>query len=117
MKVKLNKLTPLKIIRKNKAKRENNDALIDGISLKNNLKIRNGDGIDLDHSRKVRIANCFIESGDDCICLKNRREFEEYGPCQDIVVTNCKGIEATNENSCSHHIYVLSCSDPCRPLT
>lgn len=65
------------------------DALIDGISLKNNLKIRNGDGIDLDHSRKVRIANCFIESGDDCICLKNRREFEEYGPCKDIVVTNC----------------------------
>ena len=65
------------------------DALIDGISLKNNLKIRNGDGIDLDHSLKVRIANCFIESGDDCICLKNRREFEEYGPCQDIVVTNC----------------------------
>lgn len=65
------------------------DALIEGISLMNNLKIRNGDGIDIDHSRKVRIANCFIESGDDCICLKNRREFQEYGPCQDIVVTNC----------------------------
>lgn len=65
------------------------DALIDGISLLNDLKIRNGDGIDVDHSRKVRIANCFIESGDDCICLKNRREFEEYGPCEDIVVTNC----------------------------
>nr|WP_101688957.1 glycosyl hydrolase family 28 protein [Dysgonomonas massiliensis] len=65
------------------------DALIDGISLLNNLKVRNGDGIDLDHSRKVRISNCFIESGDDCICLKNRREFEEYGPCEDIVVTNC----------------------------
>lgn len=65
------------------------DALIEGISLMNNLKIRNGDGIDLDHSRKVRIANCFIESGDDCICLKNRREYQEYGPCQDITVTNC----------------------------
>lgn len=65
------------------------DALIDGISLLNNLKIRNGDGIDVDHSRKIRIANCFIESGDDCICLKNRREFEEYGPCENIVVTNC----------------------------
>lgn len=65
------------------------DALIDGISLLNNLKIRNGDGIDVDHSKKVRIANCFIESGDDCICLKNRREFEEYGSCEDIVVTNC----------------------------
>lgn len=65
------------------------DALIDGISLLNNLKVRNGDGIDIDHSKKVRIANCFIESGDDCICLKNRREFEEYGPCEDIVVDNC----------------------------
>lgn len=65
------------------------DALIDGISLLNNLKIRNGDGIDLDHSRNIRIANCHITSGDDCICLKNRREFEEYGPCKDITVTNC----------------------------
>lgn len=65
------------------------DACIEGISLLNNLKIRNGDGIDIDHSRKVRIADCFIESGDDCICLKNRREFEEYGVCEDIVVTNC----------------------------
>ncbi|MDE6153334.1 MAG: right-handed parallel beta-helix repeat-containing protein [Muribaculaceae bacterium] len=65
------------------------DAAISDISLLNNLKIRNGDGIDLDHSRKVRITGCFIESGDDCICLKNRREYEEYGPCRDIVVTNC----------------------------
>lgn len=64
-------------------------AVIDGISLLNSLKIRNGDGIDLDHSRNVRIANCHITSGDDCICLKNRREFSQYGPCRDIVVTNC----------------------------
>lgn len=65
------------------------DASIVGISLLNQLKIRNGDGIDIDHSRKVRISDCYITSGDDCICLKNRREYEEYGPCQDIVVTNC----------------------------
>ena len=64
-------------------------AVIDGISLLNNLKIRNGDGIDLDNSRNVRISNCHITSGDDCICLKNRREFEQYGPCHDITVTNC----------------------------
>ena len=64
-------------------------AVIDGINLLNNLKIRNGDGIDLDHSRNVRISNCHITSGDDCICLKNRREFEQYGPCHDITVTNC----------------------------
>ena len=64
-------------------------AVIDGINLLNNLKIRNGDGIDIDHSRHVRIANCHITSGDDCICLKNRREFEQYGSCHDITVTNC----------------------------
>lgn len=65
------------------------DVAISDISLLNNLKIRNGDGIDIDHSRKVRITGCFIESGDDCICLKNRREYEQYGPCEDVVVTNC----------------------------
>ena len=66
-----------------------NEAVIDGINLLNNLKIRNGDGIDIDHSKNVRIANCHITSGDDCICLKNRREFERYGSCHDITVTNC----------------------------
>lgn len=66
-----------------------NGAVIDGINLLNNLKIRNGDGIDLDHSKNVRISNCYITSGDDCICLKNRREYEAYGSCHDITVTNC----------------------------
>ena len=64
-------------------------AVIDGIQLLNNLKIRNGDGIDLDHSKHVRISNCNITSGDDCICLKNRREWRQYGSCHDIVVSNC----------------------------
>lgn len=66
-----------------------NGAVIDGINLLNNLKIRNGDGIDLDHSKNVRISNCHITSGDDCICLKNRREYDAYGSCHDITVTNC----------------------------
>ncbi len=92
------------------------DALIEGISLLNNLKIRNGDGIDLDHSKKVRIANCFIESGDDCICLKNRREYEKYGACQDIVVTNCVmtgrscAIKIGSENMDSiSHVIIENC--------
>ena len=52
-----------------------NDVLIAGITLLNSLKVRNSDGIDLDHSKNVRISDCYIESGDDCICIKNRREF------------------------------------------
>ncbi len=52
-------------------------ARIHDMSLLNQLKIRNGDGIDLDHTSNVEIWNCLIESGDDCICLKNRREYSE----------------------------------------
>jgi polygalacturonase len=66
-----------------------NDVVIHGIRLLNNLKIRNSDGIDPDHSKNVRISDCYIESGDDCICPKTRREYEEYGPTENITVTNC----------------------------
>jgi polygalacturonase len=65
------------------------DVVISGITLLNSLKVRNSDGIDLDHSKNVRISDCYIESGDDCICLKNRREYEEFGACENITVTNC----------------------------
>lgn len=65
------------------------DALIEGVRVNNSLKVRNSDGIDLDHCSDVRVANCFIESGDDSICLKNRREYDRFGHCQDIVVENC----------------------------
>jgi polygalacturonase len=63
--------------------------VIHGIRLLNNLKIRNSDGIDPDHSKNVRISDCYIESGDDCICPKTRREYEEYGPTENITVSNC----------------------------
>lgn len=65
------------------------DVVISGISLLNSLKVRNSDGIDIDHSRNVRISDCYIESGDDCICLKNRREYADFGKCENITVTNC----------------------------
>jgi polygalacturonase len=66
-----------------------NDVAISDLTLLNSLKVRNSDGIDLDHSKNVRITNCYIESGDDCICLKNRREYEEFGACENITVSNC----------------------------
>lgn len=71
------------------------DVVIHGIRILNSLKIRNGDGIDPDHCRNVRISDCHIESGDDCICLKNRREYAEFGPCENITVTNCTMISTS----------------------
>ncbi|HIX15865.1 MAG TPA: right-handed parallel beta-helix repeat-containing protein [Candidatus Hungatella pullicola] len=65
------------------------DVLIDGIRLINNLKMANSDGIDPDHCRNVRISNCHIECGDDAIVLKNSGDYKKYGPCENIVVSNC----------------------------
>jgi polygalacturonase len=62
---------------------------IHDIRIENHLKIRNSDGIDLDHTRNVQISNCYIESGDDCICFKTRREYAEYGPTENVTVTDC----------------------------
>lgn len=78
------------------------DVDISHVSVKNDLMVRNCDGIDLDHTKKARISNCFIESGDDSICLKNRREFAEYGDCEDIVIENCvmSSRNCTSENGC-----------------
>jgi len=66
-----------------------NDVIVSDVTLLNSLKVRNSDGIDIDHSKNVRISNCYIESGDDCICLKNRREYEEFAHCENITVSNC----------------------------
>ena len=65
------------------------DVDIHGIRIDNSLKIRNSDGIDLDHTRNVRIRNCVIASGDDCICFKTRREYAEFGPTENVTVTDC----------------------------
>jgi len=65
------------------------DVTIEKVRILNNLKIRNSDGIDLDHTKNVKINDCYIESGDDCICFKTRREYEGFGPTENVTVTNC----------------------------
>ena len=61
-----------------------------------NLTIRstggNGDGIDVDSCRHVRIENCDIATGDDCIALKSGRGMEGYRiarPTEDVLISRC----------------------------
>ncbi len=61
------------------------DAVVDGVTVLNNYFRTNTDGINPDTCQNVRISNCHIVAGDDCICLKSR----DGGSCEDIVVTNC----------------------------
>jgi polygalacturonase len=68
----------------------------ENISVKN-LIIRstggNGDGIDVDSCKHVRIEGCDIATGDDCISLKSGRGMEGYTllrTTEDVTITNCK---------------------------
>ncbi len=65
------------------------DVVIHGIRIYNDLKLPNNDGIDIDHCKNVRISDCYIEAGDDCIVMKTYQGFEEYGPCENVTVTGC----------------------------
>ena len=65
------------------------DVLIEGIRIRNNLRLANCDGIDPDHCQGVRILGCTIEGADDCIVFKNTEKNRQYGPCENIVVSGC----------------------------
>ncbi|MCX8036938.1 MAG: glycosyl hydrolase family 28 protein [Candidatus Sumerlaeia bacterium] len=58
---------------------------VDGVTIRNNYYRANSDGIDPNSCRNVRISNCHIVAGDDCIVLKATEPY----PCENVVVTNC----------------------------
>lgn len=71
------------------------DVLVHGIRILNNLKLPNCDGIGPDRSRNVRISDCYIEAGDDCIVLKATQPHMDLGPCENITVTGCTLVSAS----------------------
>lgn len=67
------------------------NVVIRGISILNGVYGDDGpntDGINPDGCSKVRISDCYLECGDDCIVLKIT-ELSKTKVCRDIVVTNC----------------------------
>ena len=60
--------------------------VVQNISILNYRRGPNTDGIDINSSSNVSISNCYINTGDDAICLKAR--YKQY-PCENITVTNC----------------------------
>ncbi len=52
----------------------------------------NGDGIDVDSCRNVRISDCFFTTSDDCIVIKSGRDndgLRTNRPTEYITITNC----------------------------
>lgn len=63
---------------------------IRGLNIKNPADSPNTDGIDPDACQDVRISDCTIDVGDDCIAIKSGTEKTlNRRPSERIVITNC----------------------------
>ena len=63
---------------------------INGISIKNPADSPNTDGINPDSCKYVRISNCHVDVGDDCITIKSGTEKSSRRiSCEGITITNC----------------------------
>ncbi len=66
--------------------------VVNGISIINPKDGPNTDGVNPESCRNVRIANCFIDTGDDCITLKSGEDEEgrsKAAPTENVTITNC----------------------------
>jgi hypothetical protein len=66
------------------------NVLIEGLTIRSTGG--NGDGIDIDSCKHVRIERCDIATGDDCISLKSGRGAEAYALLQtteDVSIADC----------------------------
>jgi hypothetical protein len=63
---------------------------IEGISILNNDRGANNDGIDPDSCQDVKILGCNISTGDDAIVIKTGKEMvRRFGSCRDVFISNC----------------------------
>lgn len=66
------------------------NVVIHGITINNPSDSPNTDGINPDSCKNVRISDCLIDVGDDCIAIKSGVEQSQVlQPCENITITNC----------------------------
>lgn len=69
------------------------DALVRGVTILNPPDSPNTDGINPESCSDVRISDCLINVGDDCITLKSGASIDGTGsfrPCERISIANCQ---------------------------
>ncbi len=61
------------------------DIVVDGVGIESRANW-NGDGLDFDGCRNVRVRGCSFDTSDDSICLQASRADR---PCRDITISDC----------------------------
>lgn len=63
---------------------------VTNVGISNPADSPNTDGINPESSRNVRISDCHIDVGDDCIAIKAGTEgTHDPGPCENVTISNC----------------------------
>ncbi|NEG79031.1 polygalacturonase [Bifidobacterium avesanii] len=65
------------------------DTAIREVTIRNEMRMPNTDGIDVDRCRNTVIERCIILTGDDGICPKCTEETARYGDCCNLWVRDC----------------------------
>lgn len=66
------------------------EVVVRDIRIRNNMQVRNSDGLDIDCCRMVTVSDCIISGGDDCITLRgNVSRLKTPRACEMITVSNC----------------------------
>ena len=69
-----------------------NNITINNITIRNPYESPNTDGINPESCKNVKISDCYIDVGDDCLTLKSGLEkdiFQKQRSCENVTVTNC----------------------------
>ncbi|RAX24112.1 polygalacturonase [Actinomyces sp. Z5] len=62
---------------------------VQDVTIRNEMRMPNTDGIDIDRCTNTLIDSCTITTGDDAICAKCTEETARYGLCENLTVRVC----------------------------
>ena len=66
------------------------NVLCRGLTITSSLCMPNSDGLHFGSCRNVRVSDCDIHTGDDCIIIRGMQEqFDSPKPCENVTVSNC----------------------------